>query len=71
MNCPECDTPQLLTTETFQLPDKTIRTKKCRECKYTFTSYETISEEIAIPRAIRDLKSKRTPKSNILIGSNT
>lgn len=60
MNCPECDAEKLRTTETFQLPTETVRTKKCRVCNWTFTSYERISEDLTIPKHVRDLKTNRT-----------
>ena len=62
MNCPQCGAEKLLTTETFQLPYETVRTKKCRECHWSFTSHERIAEDHTIPKAIRDIKSKRVIK---------
>ena len=59
MNCPNCNAEKLRSVETFQLPTETVRTKRCRECHWTFTSRETISEDIVIPAAVRNLKSKR------------
>lgn len=56
MNCPNCGAEKLLTVETFQTPEQTIRTKKCRECKWTFTSKEEISDELTIPKSIRTQK---------------
>ena len=63
MNCPNCNAEKLRTTETFQLADETVRTKCCMSCKWKFTSRETISEDIVIPSAVRNLKSKRGPKT--------
>lgn len=59
MNCPNCNAPKLRTTETFNAPDKTWRTKKCQECNWTFTSHETIADAVSIPRSIRNFKHKR------------
>lgn len=59
MNCPNCNAEKLRTTETFQLADETVRTKMCRECKWKYTSRETISEDIVIPATVRNLKHKR------------
>lgn len=59
MDCPNCDTPRMLTTETFSMPTETIRTKKCRECAWTFTSREEISDELGIPRSVRKMKRER------------
>lgn len=59
MNCPNCGALKLMTVETFQQPTRTVRTKKCRECKWTFTSNEEISDTLEIPASLRD--SKRRP----------
>lgn len=56
MNCPNCGAPKLLTVETFQTSDQTIRTKVCRECKWKFTSREEISDDLTIPDYIRHPK---------------
>ena len=61
MNCPNCNAENMRSTETFKLPTETVRTKMCRECKWKFTSRETISEDIVIPANVRNLKSKRKP----------
>lgn len=53
MNCPHCGTPNLRTVETFQQPEKTYRTKKCGSCRYTFTSHETLADEVTIPKVVR------------------
>ena len=59
MNCPNCDAENMRTTETFKAPTETVRTKMCRECKWKYTSRETISEDIVIPATVRNLKHKR------------
>ena len=59
MNCPNCGAENMRSTETFKLPTETVRTKMCRECKWKFTSRETISEDIVIPANVRNIKSKR------------
>jgi transcriptional regulator NrdR family protein len=59
MNCPNCNAKNMRTTETFKAPEETVRTKQCQVCKWKYTSRETISGEIGIPRVIRNLKSKR------------
>lgn len=59
MNCPNCGAERLLTTETFQTGEATIRTKKCRECEWTFTSHETISDQLVIRKELRDKKAHR------------
>lgn len=57
MNCPNCGHPNLRTCETFQTPEKTIRTKRCESCLWKFTSLEEIPDEpVAIPTAIRKPK---------------
>jgi len=62
MNCPNCGAGKLRTTETFQTPEKTIRTKKCRECNWTFTSNEEISEQLVIPKVLRNAKRNEKTK---------
>lgn len=49
------------TTETFQQPTMTVRTKKCRACGWTFTSIEQIAESVVIPTELRDSKRKSKP----------
>jgi hypothetical protein len=61
MNCPNCGAEKMRSTETFQLADETVRTKQCRECKWTYTTRETISDDVVIPAAVRNMKSKRKP----------
>ena len=61
MNCPNCGAENMRTTETFKAPEETVRTKQCQVCKWKYTSRETISEDIVIPAAVRNLKSKRKP----------
>jgi transcriptional regulator NrdR family protein len=61
MNCPNCNAENMRTTETFKTPEETVRTKMCQVCKWKYTSRETISEDIVIPRSVRNLKSKRRP----------
>ncbi len=61
MNCPNCNAENMRTTETFKAPEETVRTKQCQSCKWKYTSRETISEDIVIPAAVRNLKSKRKP----------
>jgi len=61
MNCPNCNAENMRTTETFKMPCETVRTKQCQVCKWKYTSRETISEDIVIPAAVRNLKSKRKP----------
>ena len=58
MNCPNCNKEHLATIETFQTPDQTIRTKKCKVCNWTFTSKEEIADEVVIPKVVRNLKRK-------------
>ena len=58
MKCPNCSAPKLKTIETFQTDERTIRTKKCPECKWTFTSVEQISDDLVIPKTIRMGKRK-------------
>jgi transcriptional regulator NrdR family protein len=54
MNCPNCNAPDLRTYETFQLPERTIRTKKCHTCLWKFTSIEEIPDvPIVIPISVR------------------
>lgn len=53
MNCPNCQAPNMRTTETFKTPEMTYRTKKCRACAWTFTSHEVLVEELTIPVAVR------------------
>jgi hypothetical protein len=50
------------TTETFNLFDATVRTKKCRACAWTFTSREEICDDVVIPDAIRRAK-RQQPES--------
>ena len=64
MKCPNCEQPGLKTIETFQLNDKTIRTKKCPECKWTFTSVEEISDSLVIPKSVRRMK-RRNHETNV------
>lgn len=64
MKCPNCEQPGLRTIETFQLDNKTIRTKKCHECKWTFTSVEEISDSLVIPKSIRRMK-RRNHETNV------
>ena len=68
MNCPNCGAEKMRSTETFQLADETVRTKMCRECKWTYTTRETISDDVVIPAAVRNMKSKRKtePQSSLL-----
>ena len=61
MHCPNCAAPDMLTRETFKLDAATYRTKKCRACRWTFTTIETIAEEQKIPKVVRDVK--RTNKA--------
>lgn len=61
MNCPNCGAENMRTTETFKTPEETVRTKQCQVCKWKYTSRETISEDIVIPAAVRNMKSKRKP----------
>lgn len=62
MNCPNCDTPDLRTFETFQTPTQTIRTKKCHNCLWKFTSVEEIPDvPVVIPNAVRR-RNKATKK---------
>jgi hypothetical protein len=61
MNCPNCGAENMRTTETFKMPCETVRTKQCQVCKWKYTSRETISDDIVIPAAVRNLKSKRKP----------
>lgn len=63
MHCPNCNTPRLITTETFQTPAQTIRTKKCTACKWTFTSREEISDDLTIRDEIRTAKRRVKRKS--------
>jgi transcriptional regulator NrdR family protein len=63
MNCPNCNAENMRTTETFKMPCETVRTKMCQVCKWKYTSRETISEDIVIPAAVRNLKSKRGLKT--------
>lgn len=59
MNCPNCEAPKLRTVETFQTPLKTIRTKKCMTCLWTFTSMEEVSVDLEITKELRDSKRKK------------
>ena len=59
MNCPNCNSPGLTTTETFQTAEETVRTKKCKACGWKFTSREVVSDELSIPRALRRNKANR------------
>jgi transcriptional regulator NrdR family protein len=59
MKCPQCSAKKLFTVETFQTDESTVRTKKCLECKWTFTSLEVLSDDVVIPNVIRT--SKRRP----------
>ena len=59
MNCPNCNAERLLTVETFQTPTMTVRTKKCRECEWKFTSHETIADDLTIPDEVRQSKRRR------------
>ena len=59
MNCPNCNAENMRTTETFKTPEETVRTKMCQVCYWKFTSRETISDDIVIPRSVRNMKSKR------------
>lgn len=63
MNCPNCGAEKMRSVETFQLADETVRTKLCRECKWKFTTRETVCDDIVIPAAVRNTKSKRKPVS--------
>lgn len=58
MNCPNCNNQRLHTIETFQTPEQTVRTKKCKACQWTFTSKEEISDEVEIPKSLRDAKRR-------------
>lgn len=51
----------MLTAETFKLPTKVYRTKKCRGCKWTFTTIEAIAEQQTIPSFVRNVKRKKVP----------
>ena len=59
MNCPNCNEPRMLTTETFSLPALTIRTKKCRSCAWTFTSREEVCDDVVIPNSVRRADRKK------------
>lgn len=61
MNCPNCNEPRMLTTETFSLPDGTIRTKKCRSCAWTYKSREELCDDLSIPDVVRKLKRGAAP----------
>lgn len=58
MNCLNCGAENMRTTETFKLPTETVRTKCCQVCKWKYTSRETISDDIVIPRSVRRPKPK-------------
>lgn len=60
MHCPNCGHANLRTVETFQQPDKTLRTKKCLSCEWKFTSVEEIPDEpVVIPTKVRKPLKKR------------
>lgn len=59
MNCPNCQAPGLRTTETFQTPEATLRTKKCPACRWSFTSREVVTDDTPIPRVLRKAKVKK------------
>ncbi len=67
MNCPNCNAENMRTTETFKTPKETVRTKQCQVCYWKFTSRETISDDIVIPRSVRNMKSKRKPVPQSLL----
>lgn len=58
MICPNCNVCSLRTLETFQTPEQTIRTKKCNNCLWKFTSIEEIPDEyVVIPDKVRRKKN--------------
>jgi transcriptional regulator NrdR family protein len=60
MNCPNCNEPGLRTIETFQTPEKTIRTKRCCKCLWKFNSIEEIPDDpVVIPESIRKPKKDK------------
>lgn len=59
MNCPNCNADKLLTIETYQTQTATIRTKKCRQCEWRFTSKEEISDSLEIPKTVRNTKRRK------------
>jgi transcriptional regulator NrdR family protein len=63
MHCPNCDHPYMMTKQTMQDKERTIRYKKCPECEWSFTSVETIPDEPpVISNAVRRGLSPRIKK---------
>lgn len=55
LKCPNCTATDLYVVETRQSPDAIYRTRKCRSCKWNFTTTETFAED-SIPNTIRKPK---------------
>lgn len=60
MICPHCATPRLKIVETYTTPERVWRTRKCDGCGYRFTTHEEISEDLTIPKSVRNVNRKQT-----------
>lgn len=55
LQCPNCESTELYVVETRQSPTAIYRTRKCRDCKWNYTTTETFAAD-SIPNTIRKPK---------------